>query len=74
MASKMPWKLIIPNLGSPAKRKKVGENWRTTYGSRRLKLRPLHPFVGLDATNATRIPITTTQTELKAKKEKEKID
>lgn len=38
-----------------------------TYGSSRLKLLPLHPFVGLEATNATRIAITAQQTTLKRK-------
>lgn len=37
------------------------------YGSRRLKLRPLHPLVGLEATTATRIAITAPQTALKGK-------
>jgi len=35
-----------------------------TYGSSRLKLRPLQPFVGLDATNAMRIATTAKQTAL----------
>ena len=35
-----------------------------TYGSSRLKLRPLQPFVGLDATNAMRIAATAKQTAL----------
>ena len=35
------------------------------YGSRRLKLRPLHPFVGLEATDAMNMAITAQQTVLK---------
>jgi hypothetical protein len=37
---------------------------KKTYGSSRLKLRPLHPFVGLDATKAMSIAITAKQTAL----------
>ena len=36
-----------------------------SYGSKRLKLRPLHPLVGLEATRATRIAMTAQQTALK---------
>lgn len=35
------------------------------YGSRRLKLRPLHPFVGLAATAATSTATAVTHTALK---------
>jgi hypothetical protein len=38
-----------------------------TYGSSRLKLRPLHPFVGLEATNATSTASTAQHTTLKSK-------
>lgn len=34
------------------------------YGSSKLKLRPLHPFVGLEATRATSIAITPKHTTL----------
>jgi hypothetical protein len=37
---------------------------RRTYGSSRLKLRPLQPFVGLDATKATSMATTAKQTAL----------
>jgi hypothetical protein len=35
-----------------------------TYGSSRLRLRPLQPFVGLDATSATSMATTAKQTAL----------
>lgn len=38
-----------------------------TYGSSRLRLRPLHPFVGLEATKATSTAITAQHTILKNK-------
>jgi len=44
-----------------------------TYGSRRLRLRPLHPFVGLEATSATRTAATAQHTALNHPKKRKKI-
>lgn len=43
---------------------------RGTYGSSRLRLRPLHPLVGLEATNATSTAKTAKQTILHNAKQK----
>lgn len=45
----------------------------STDGSSRLKLLPLHPFVGLEATTATSTAITAPHTALHNKQEKTEI-